>query len=135
MTQVHGYEGAGGNRSGLYKLAVVEGRKILRNSEHGDGDGSGATIASQARVVVCSPSCPLGSWCRLEVEDALLRLGWCSAQAAQDLAELRPTGFAYWQARRRGRARLHSPALRARQLCARACRRLTFLVGVCSRRT
>ena len=47
LLQVHGYEGASGNRSGLYELAAVQGGKTIRNSEHGEGDGSGASLASQ----------------------------------------------------------------------------------------
>ena len=47
ILQVHGYEGANGNRSGLYELGVVQGKKLLRNSEHGEGDGSGLSLASQ----------------------------------------------------------------------------------------
>jgi len=47
ILQVHGYEGASGNRSGLYELGVVQGKKLLRNSEHGEGDGTGLSLATQ----------------------------------------------------------------------------------------
>ena len=46
VLQVHGYEGAAGNRSLLYALATAGGKRI-RNSEHGEGDGSGASLAAQ----------------------------------------------------------------------------------------
>jgi hypothetical protein len=47
ILQVHGYEGNAGNRTGLYELGVIQGKKILRNSEHGEGDGSGESLATQ----------------------------------------------------------------------------------------
>jgi len=47
ILQVHGYEGNAGNRSGLYELGVLQGKKILRNSEHGEGDFSGESLATQ----------------------------------------------------------------------------------------
>jgi hypothetical protein len=46
VLQVHGYEGASGDRSLLYALASAGGKRI-RNSEHGEGDGSGASLAAQ----------------------------------------------------------------------------------------
>ena len=46
VLQVHGYEGATGNRSGLYALAHAAGKPV-RNSEHGEGDFSGASLAAQ----------------------------------------------------------------------------------------
>lgn len=42
---VHGYQGGGGDRVGLYNLAVAGG-KGLWNSEYGDGDGTGKSLAS-----------------------------------------------------------------------------------------
>ncbi|WP_028803446.1 glycoside hydrolase [Streptomyces sp. 142MFCol3.1] len=43
---VHGYQGAGGRRDLLYTDAVTTARKSLWNSEYGDADGTGATLAS-----------------------------------------------------------------------------------------
>jgi galactan endo-1,6-beta-galactosidase len=42
---VHGYQGQNGSRDGLYKLASAAG-KTLWNSEYGDSDGTGLTLAS-----------------------------------------------------------------------------------------
>lgn len=47
---VHGYQGAGGDRARLYDLAVRQGGKQLQNSEHGEGDGTGASLAAQAAL-------------------------------------------------------------------------------------
>ena len=44
QVNVHGYE-EGGDRAGLY-AAVQASHKALRDSEYGDGDGSGLTLAS-----------------------------------------------------------------------------------------
>lgn len=44
QVNVHGYEGTSGDRNGLYQQTVVQNGKILRMSEHGDGDSSGATM-------------------------------------------------------------------------------------------
>ena len=44
QVNVHGYEGTTGDRNGLYQQAVVQNKKILRMSEHGDGDASGETM-------------------------------------------------------------------------------------------
>jgi galactan endo-1,6-beta-galactosidase len=43
---VHGYQGSGGRRDLLYTDVVTTARKALWNSETGDGDGSGYTLAS-----------------------------------------------------------------------------------------
>lgn len=43
--QVHGYEGADGDRSGLYTLASNDG-KALWNSEYGDSDATGVEMVS-----------------------------------------------------------------------------------------
>lgn len=43
---VHGYQGSGGRRDLLYTDAVTTSRKVLWNSEYGDGDGTGLTLAS-----------------------------------------------------------------------------------------
>lgn len=45
IVNVHGYEGMDGDRQGLYQAVVVDGNKPLRNSEYGDGDGSGYELA------------------------------------------------------------------------------------------
>lgn len=50
QVNVHGYQGTSGNRQGLYQAAVVQGGKALRMSEHGDGDASGATVATNAML-------------------------------------------------------------------------------------
>jgi galactan endo-1,6-beta-galactosidase len=50
QVNVHGYQGTSGNRSGLYDEVVVGGGKALRMSEHGDGDASGATVATNAML-------------------------------------------------------------------------------------
>ncbi|MFF5756379.1 beta-1,6-galactanase [Streptomyces longwoodensis] len=42
---VHGYQGSGGRRDLLYTDVVTTARKALWNSETGDGDGSGYTLA------------------------------------------------------------------------------------------
>jgi hypothetical protein len=44
QVNTHGYE-EGGDRAGLYEAVVRQGGKALRNSETGDGDGTGATMA------------------------------------------------------------------------------------------
>ncbi|MFI0962358.1 beta-1,6-galactanase [Streptomyces sp. NPDC021080] len=43
---VHGYQGSGGRRDLLYTDAVTTSGKALWNSEYGDGDGTGLTLAS-----------------------------------------------------------------------------------------
>lgn len=43
---VHGYQGSGGRRDLLYTDAVTTAGKGLWNSEYGDGDGTGLTMAS-----------------------------------------------------------------------------------------
>ncbi|MEV2215411.1 glycoside hydrolase [Streptomyces sp. NPDC050997] len=43
---VHGYQGSGGRRDGLYTDVVTTSGKALWNSETGDSDGTGATMAS-----------------------------------------------------------------------------------------
>ncbi|MEU0074256.1 glycoside hydrolase [Streptomyces sp. NPDC006332] len=43
---VHGYQGSGGRRDGLYTDVVTNSGKALWNSETGDSDGTGATMAS-----------------------------------------------------------------------------------------
>jgi hypothetical protein len=45
QVNVHGYQ-EGGDRAGLYQAVAVQGGKGLRDSEYGDGDGSGATMAA-----------------------------------------------------------------------------------------
>jgi galactan endo-1,6-beta-galactosidase len=43
---VHGYQGSGGRRDLLYTDVVTTARKQLWNSEYGDSDGTGLTLAS-----------------------------------------------------------------------------------------
>jgi galactan endo-1,6-beta-galactosidase len=43
---VHGYEYEGGDRAGLYNAVAVQGGKVLRNSEWGDGDATGLRLAN-----------------------------------------------------------------------------------------
>ena len=43
---VHGYQGSGGRRDLLYTDVVTTARKQLWNSEYGDSDGTGLTMAS-----------------------------------------------------------------------------------------
>ena len=43
QVNVHGYE-EGGDRAGLYDLVVRDSSKVLRDSEYGDGDGTGQTL-------------------------------------------------------------------------------------------
>ncbi|MCX2925283.1 glycoside hydrolase [Streptomyces sp. NEAU-W12] len=45
QVNVHGYQGSGGRRDLLYADVVTNGRKILWNSETGDSDGTGMTMA------------------------------------------------------------------------------------------
>lgn len=45
IINVHGYQGVYGDRPGLYDAASSAG-KVLRNSEHGDGDSSGFSLAA-----------------------------------------------------------------------------------------
>jgi galactan endo-1,6-beta-galactosidase len=60
QVNVHGYQ-EGGDRAALYAAAVVAGGKVLRDSEYGDGDGSGGTLASSV----------LADWAALHPR------GWC----------------------------------------------------------
>ena len=60
QVNVHGYQ-EGGDRAALYAEAVVAGGKVLRDSEYGDGDGSGGTLASSV----------LADWATLHPR------GWC----------------------------------------------------------
>jgi len=43
---LHGYQGTAGNRSGVYAEVAVKGGKPIRLSEHGEGDDSGAQLAT-----------------------------------------------------------------------------------------
>lgn len=60
QVNVHGYE-EGGDRTALYQAAVVVGGKVLRDSEYGDGDGSGGTLITSF----------LADWASLH------QRGWC----------------------------------------------------------
>lgn len=46
QVNVHGYQGSGGRRDILYDVVSADG-KPLWQSEHGDGDGSGMTLAKE----------------------------------------------------------------------------------------
>ncbi|MEV5435925.1 glycoside hydrolase [Streptomyces sp. NPDC052682] len=46
QVNVHGYQGSGGRRDLLYSDVVTTSRKVLWNSETGDKDGTGLTLAS-----------------------------------------------------------------------------------------
>ncbi|MDG9720400.1 glycoside hydrolase [Streptomyces sp. DH24] len=46
QVNVHGYQGSGGRRDLLYTDVVTTARKVLWNSETGDRDGTGMTMAS-----------------------------------------------------------------------------------------
>ena len=44
QVNVHGYEGERGNRTGLYDMVHAEGKRLW-NSEYGEGDATGLTLA------------------------------------------------------------------------------------------
>ena len=71
QVNVHGYQD-GGDRAGLYQAAVVAGGKVLRDSEYGDGDGSGGTLISSF-LADWSALHPLG-WCYWQIVD--VASGW-----------------------------------------------------------
>jgi galactan endo-1,6-beta-galactosidase len=66
---VHGYQ-EGGDRAGLYDAVVKRGGKVLRDSEYGDGDGSGGALATSL----------LQDWAALHPR------GWCYWQVV-DVAD------------------------------------------------
>ncbi|BDI32354.1 hypothetical protein CCAX7_44050 [Capsulimonas corticalis] len=45
----HGYQGGGGNRSGLYSTAKTAGKELW-NSEYGEGDATGMSLASNLNL-------------------------------------------------------------------------------------
>ena len=66
QVNVHGYE-QGGDRQLLYDLVVTQSNKILRDSEYGDGDGTGQTLLTSI-MTDWQLLHPLG-WCYWQVVD------------------------------------------------------------------
>jgi len=85
QVNVHGYQGAGGRRDLLYTDVVTTSGKKLWNSETGDGDGTGLTMARN----LCYDFRWLHptAWCYWQVMDPTP--GW--AMIAYDPATLQPT--------------------------------------------
>jgi O-glycosyl hydrolase len=83
ILQVHGYEGAGGARAELYQLAVAQGGKVMRNSEHGEGDFSGASLAAQ--VALDFNALHVRSWCYWQALDIT---GWGLLTADMEEAKI-----------------------------------------------
>ncbi|MFJ7078099.1 beta-1,6-galactanase [Streptomyces sp. NPDC098781] len=85
QVNVHGYQGSGGRRDLLYTDVVTTSRKKLWNSETGDGDGTGLTLASN----LCYDFRWLHptAWCYWQVMDPTT--GW--AMIAYDANTLQPT--------------------------------------------
>jgi galactan endo-1,6-beta-galactosidase len=71
QVNVHGYQ-QGGDRASLYNAVVAQGGKVLRDSEYGDGDGSGATLAASL-FADWSALHPTG-WCYWQLLD--VSPGW-----------------------------------------------------------
>ena len=83
QVNVHGYQ-HGGDRAALYAEAVVAGKKVLRDSEYGDGDGTGGTLATSVLADWASLH-PLG-WCYWQVVD--VAAGWGMLQGDADTQRL-----------------------------------------------
>lgn len=85
QVNVHGYQGSGGRRDLLYTDVVTTSGKKLWNSETGDGDGTGLTLASN----LCYDFRWLHptAWCYWQVMDPTA--GW--ALIAYDASTLQPT--------------------------------------------
>lgn len=85
QVNVHGYQGSGGRRDLLYTDVVTTSGKKLWNSETGDGDGTGLTLASN----LCYDFRWLHptAWCYWQVMDPTT--GW--ALIAYDANTLQPT--------------------------------------------
>ncbi|UOB12615.1 beta-1,6-galactanase [Streptomyces sp. HP-A2021] len=85
QVNVHGYQGSGGRRDLLYTDVVTTSRKKLWNSETGDSDGTGLTMASN----LCYDFRWLHptAWCYWQVMDP--STGW--AMIAYDANTLQPT--------------------------------------------
>ncbi|MER6343237.1 glycoside hydrolase [Streptomyces sp. NPDC001595] len=85
QVNVHGYQGSGGRRDLLYTDVVTTSGKKLWNSETGDGDGTGLTMASN----LCYDFRWLHptAWCYWQAMDPTA--GW--AMIAYDAATLQPT--------------------------------------------
>ena len=80
---VHGYQ-EGGDRAGLYNAVVVQGGKVLRDSEYGDGDGSGGTLATSL-LADWAALHPRG-WCYWQVID--VADGWGMLKGDADTQQL-----------------------------------------------
>ncbi|MEU0675742.1 glycoside hydrolase [Streptomyces sp. NPDC006172] len=85
QVNVHGYQGSGGRRDLLYSDVVTTAGKKLWNSETGDSDGTGLTMASN----LCYDFRWLHptAWCYWQVMDP--SAGW--AMIAYDANTLQPT--------------------------------------------
>ncbi|MEV6998893.1 beta-1,6-galactanase [Streptomyces sp. NPDC093982] len=85
QVNVHGYQGSGGRRDLLYTDVVTTSGKKLWNSETGDSDGTGLTLASN----LCYDFRWLHptAWCYWQVMDP--STGW--AMIAYDANTLQPT--------------------------------------------
>ncbi|MGW3417940.1 glycoside hydrolase [Streptomyces phaeochromogenes] len=85
QVNVHGYQGSGGRRDLLYTDAVTTAGKKLWNSETGDSDGSGLTLASNLCLDLrwLHPT----AWVYWQVMDP--STGW--AMIAYDASTLQPT--------------------------------------------
>ncbi|MFI8187275.1 glycoside hydrolase [Streptomyces sp. NPDC085946] len=84
QVNVHGYQGAGGRRDLLHTDVVTTSRKVLWNSETGDGDGTGLTMAGNLLYDFrwLHPT----AWCYWQVMDP--SAGW--AMIAYDPGTLQP---------------------------------------------
>ena len=58
---MHGYQGSGGRRDLLYTDVVTSAGKTLWNSEYGDSDGTGLTMASNLSSTSAGCTRPPGS--------------------------------------------------------------------------
>ncbi|MDN3295188.1 glycoside hydrolase [Streptomyces ficellus] len=84
QVNVHGYQGSGGRRDLLHTDVVTTARKRLWNSEYGDRDGTGLTMASNLCLDLrwLHPT----AWCYWQVMDP--SAGW--ALIHYDAATLKP---------------------------------------------
>jgi galactan endo-1,6-beta-galactosidase len=84
QVNVHGYQGSGGRRDLLYNDVVTTARKRLWNSEYGDRDGTGLSMASNLCLDLrgLHPT----AWCYWQVMDPTA--GW--AMIHYDPSTLRP---------------------------------------------
>jgi galactan endo-1,6-beta-galactosidase len=77
QVNVHGYQ-QGGDREALYDAAVRRDGKILRDSEYGDGDGSGQTMLKSI-MKDWQELHPLG-WCYWQAVDPAIGWGLLAAK-------------------------------------------------------